>query len=118
MTLETFLQLCDDGAPIGETSPLLRALWLDRQGDWNGAHEAIQDGTDRKSAAIHAYLHRKEGDLWNARYWYNTAGRKPFPGSLEEEWRALAEEFSGSSETSPTLSSSPSARRTREASAG
>lgn len=44
------------------------------------------------AAAVHAYLHRKEGDIWNANYWYRTAGRKPFAGSLEEEWQALVDE--------------------------
>jgi hypothetical protein len=53
----------------------------------------VQEEQDKKSAAVHAYLHRKEGDLWNARYWYTTAGRKPFSGSLEEEWEALVREF-------------------------
>jgi hypothetical protein len=44
------------------------------------------------SAAVHAYLHRKEGDLWNANYWYRNAKRKPFTGSIDDEWKTLVEE--------------------------
>ena len=92
MTFEEFLSLCE-----AESEPKLashlKALWFDRQGDWDSAHEQIQDGHDKLSAALHAYLHRKEGDLWNARYWYNNAGKKPFNGSLDEEWEALVREF-------------------------
>jgi len=44
-------------------------------------------------AAVHAYLHRKEGDLSNAGYWYARAGRAMPVGTLEAEWRALAEEL-------------------------
>ena len=73
-------------------SPALKALCLDRQNLWQEAHEAIQDEHDAMSAAVHAYLHRKEGDIWNANYWYRSAGRKPFKGSLEAEWAALVEE--------------------------
>lgn len=93
MTIETFLSSCDSDTPPSPLSPRLKALWLDKRGEWEMAHAEIKDGTDPGSAAIHAYLHRKEGDLWNARYWYNQARRRPFEGSLEQEWSALAEEF-------------------------
>jgi len=74
-------------------SPILRALWLDGSGDWDAAHQLADDigGTD--GARVHAYLHRKEGDLSNARYWYRQAGRAPFDGTLDDEWTALAREF-------------------------
>ena len=39
--------------------------------------------------AVHAYLHRKEGEQWNADYWYRRAGRAYHRISLEEEWKAL-----------------------------
>jgi hypothetical protein len=93
MTIEAFLSLCDSDSLPSALPPLLKALWLDKRGEWEMAHAEIQDGSDRGSAAIHAYLHRKEGDLWNARYWYNQAKRRPFDGSFEQEWRDLAEEF-------------------------
>lgn len=63
-----------------------RALWLDMQGDWHAAHRIVQALSDTNAMWIHAYLHRKEPDIENARYWYRNAG-KPYPGgqSLEEE---------------------------------
>lgn len=77
------------GAPPALSPPLL-ALWWDARGDWAAAHEAAQAGEDAGSAWVHAYLHRKEGDLANAGYWYRRAG-KPMPaGTLDEEWRAIA----------------------------
>jgi hypothetical protein len=93
MTIEAFLSFCDSDTLPNALTPLLKALWLDRRGEWERAHAEIQDGSDPQSAAIHAYLHRKEGDHWNARYWYNQAKRRPFDGSFEKEWRDLAEEF-------------------------
>lgn len=72
---------------------LQRALQRDARGDWHGAHEAAQAGDDRDSAWVHAYLHRKEGDQWNAEYWYRRAGRPAFDGPLEQEWREIAEEL-------------------------
>lgn len=54
----------------------LQALWHDRKGDWATAHDLIDQLKDQSSAHVHAYLHRKEGDLWNADYWYNRAGQK------------------------------------------
>jgi hypothetical protein len=74
--------------PPGLT-PALRGLWHDHQGDWDAAHRAVQDAADPASAWVHAYLHRKEGDLWNAGYWYARAGRSPATGGLHEEWAAL-----------------------------
>ncbi len=74
-----------DGLP-----PLLRALWHDARGDWDRAHALAQDLETPDAALVHAYLHRKEGDLDNARYWYSRAGRRPATGSLDEEWTAIA----------------------------
>ena len=93
MDLAGFISLCDTNTLPADLSLPLQALWYDRKGDWTSAHEAVQDGNDNVSAAIHAYLHRKEGDLWNARYWYSAAGRKPFSRSLDEEWVELAIEL-------------------------
>ena len=68
-----------------------RALQCDAAGDWNGAHEAAQAGEDRHSAWVHAYLHRKEGDQFNAEYWYRRAAQPGFRGSLDDEWRHIAD---------------------------
>jgi len=66
--------------------PLLQALWHDARGDWSRAHELAQDIDDTNGAWVHAYLHRKEGDLANARYWYRRARKLEATDSLEDEW--------------------------------
>ena len=74
-----------------ELSHALRALWWDAKGDWHKAHGCAQQ--DEKTAAgpwVHAYLHRKEGDLTNAGYWYRRADRPVSTTSLEAEWAAIA----------------------------
>ena len=59
-----------------------RALWYDLNGDWDAAHSIVQTMSDINAMWIHAYLHRKEPDIWNAKYWYNRCG-KPYPGEIE-----------------------------------
>ncbi len=72
----------------------LEALNAEKNGDWDKAHELIQDLSTQEAAWIHAYLHRKEGDDWNARYWYSRAGKPFFKGSLDKEWQELYDAFS------------------------
>lgn len=79
--------------PPEALSPLLSALWLDRKGDWAGSHAIAQDIDTPEGAWVHAYLHRKEGDLWNADYWYRRAGRIRPTISLEREWEELVSAF-------------------------
>lgn len=77
--------------PPGKISVYLEALWHDGKDDWDKAHETIQDVEDKTAAWIHAYLHRKEGDVFNANYWYNRAGKR-MPGySLEQEWKEIVQ---------------------------
>lgn len=90
MTLDEFRAGLSRAAPPASLTPPLAALWWDAKGDWTRAHEAAQSGADAASAWVHAYLHRKEGDLANARYWYGRAGRTPATGPLDEEWAAIA----------------------------
>jgi len=73
--------------------PLLHALWHDAHGNWASAHALAQDVETADGARVHAYLHRKEGDAFNANYWYRRAGRPAFTGSLDEEWTAIATEL-------------------------
>lgn len=87
MTVDEFLG--SDVPPAGLSAPLL-ALWWDARGDWHRAHEAAQAGEDADSAWVHAYLHRKEGDLANAGYWYRRAGQAAARGSLGDEWAVIA----------------------------
>lgn len=67
----------------------LQALWHDAKGNWQIAHDLIDHLEDPTSAHVHAYLHRVEGDLWNARYWYNRAKQPEYKGGLKEEWEQL-----------------------------
>jgi hypothetical protein len=77
-------------APPDGLGSLLRALWYDAKGDWSRAHQMVQDEEGRDAAWVHAYLHRKEGDLSNASYWYRRAGRPMCGTSLEDEWEAIS----------------------------
>jgi hypothetical protein len=79
-----------DAAPPPGLVPALRALWWDARGDWNAAHEAAQEGEDADSAWVHALLHRREGDLANADYWYRRAGRRRPAVTLDQEWAEIA----------------------------
>jgi hypothetical protein len=47
----------------------------------------VQVMSDVNAMWIHAYLHRKEPDIWNAKYWYNRCG-KPYPGEMTFEAEA------------------------------
>ena len=74
--------------PEGLAAPLA-ALWWDAKGDWTQAHGMVDELETQDGMAVHAYLHRKEGALTNADYWYARAGRKFHRASLDEEWSAL-----------------------------
>ena len=76
-----------------EFTGALLALWWDGKGDWQKAHEIAQDVPDADGAWVHAYLHRKEGDLGNAAYWYRRAGREVAKDDLREEWERIVEEM-------------------------
>jgi hypothetical protein len=100
MTLEEFKRTLSDPKPP-DVEPALVALWHDALGDWEKAHNIAQDVDDEDGSWVHAYLHRKEGDLGNAGYWYRRASRPVASGSLNGEWNAIAEAL---------LSSSPKAK--------
>ncbi|MBN7812547.1 hypothetical protein J0A68_16450 [Algoriphagus sp. H41] len=74
-------------------SPILLALWHDGHGDWSSAHDQVDHLGGKSAARVHAYLHRKEGDQWNADYWYAQAGEKRPAHGLQEEWEELFERF-------------------------
>ncbi|MBS1750747.1 MAG: hypothetical protein JST63_12645 [Bacteroidetes bacterium] len=93
MELEYFSASLHQQDPPPAISVYLQALWYDGKGDWHKAHELIQDIDDKKAAWVHAYLHRKEGDQGNAKYWYSRAG-KTFPAvSLQQEWEMIVAAF-------------------------
>ena len=93
MDFEEFKQTISSGHPPADISSYLKALWFDAKGDWEKAHNIVQEGEDNTASWIHAYLHRKEGDVWNANYWYTKAGRR-MPGySLDQEWEEIVKEL-------------------------
>jgi len=76
-----------------DVSLYLKALWHDKKNEWDKAHSIAQDIHDPYGSWIHAYLHRVEGDEWNAQYWYSKANRR-MPGiALAEEWEQLVNYF-------------------------
>jgi len=91
MNLTEFQLSQNQSAPPSGLSLALQALWFDAKGDWNKAHELAQADGESAGDWVHAYLHRKEGDTSNARYWYTRAGKPVYSGSLEEEWAAITE---------------------------
>jgi len=89
MTLHEFkATLSSDEAPV--VAPLLQALWHDARGDWNEAHRLAQDVETTDGAWVHAYLHRKEGDVGNAAYWYGRAQQQVATDALDAEWQRIA----------------------------
>lgn len=93
MKIEEFRVSIRNGELPSELSTALIALWFDAIGDWTAAHDQLHDAVDSDSDWVHAYLHRKEGDLANAAYWYRRASRKVFKGSLKQEWNEMVTEF-------------------------
>jgi hypothetical protein len=92
-TLTEFKKSLNSEQPPAGIPVQLKSLWYDAKGDWHQAHAQVDHLSDQKSAWVHAYLHRKEGDIWNADYWYNKAQKTRPNLSLEEEWEQLVLQF-------------------------
>jgi hypothetical protein len=75
--------------PPAGISTALAALWWDAKGNWQAAHGLVDELETADGMAVHAYLHRKGGEQWNADYWYRRAGRTYHREDLGEEWSAL-----------------------------
>lgn len=80
--------------PAGIPAPLA-ALWWDAKGDWARAHALVDELESHDAMAVHAYLHRKEGEAWNADYWYKLAGREFHRTEFADEWQALVDGLTG-----------------------
>lgn len=93
MTFEEFLILLQNVHPPKAMNSLLLVLWHDAKGDWEKSHSIASEIDTKEGSLLHAYLHRKEGDLWNADYWYKRAGTKRINSSLDEEWKLLVQKF-------------------------
>ena len=81
----------NEDAPSNDWPEALKSLWYDAKGNWAASHDIAQEMHSPLGSWIHAYLHRKEGDEFNAGYWYRQADRPFFNGSLDEEHRNLVE---------------------------
>lgn len=94
MEYDDFIRSIDTGACPAELQPCLRALWYEAAGEWDTAHEIVQAMDDVTAARIHAYLHRREGDIWNSNYWHRRAGSE-FPEHMteDEEWECLVRQL-------------------------
>ena len=90
MTLDEFIQSAVEGdqLPPGLNNTQT-TLWQARAGQWDNAHDSCQNLPDPDGAWIHAWLHRQEGDLGNASYWYHRAGKTMPSTTLEEEWEHI-----------------------------
>ena len=93
MTLEEYIKSIEADRPPSGISETLRSLWWDKKGDWDRAHSIAQDIPSVQGSAVHAYLHREEGVLWNADYWYTRAGRTRPDVALDIEWQQLVDEM-------------------------
>jgi hypothetical protein len=94
MTLDQFTASLEETMPPAGLPPVLQALWYDANDDWEHAHEVAQSQEGEPAFdRLHAYLHRKEGDLPNAEYWYRQATEPIFDGSLYDEWQSLVNRY-------------------------
>ena len=93
MSFERFVASVAAGSPPAGVGPALLALWHDARGEWDRAHELAQADGGRDGDWVHAYLHRKEGDVMNAGYWYTRARRPAATGELAAEWEAIVREL-------------------------
>ena len=93
MTFEEFTATLAADTPRAGMPKLVEALWYDAKGNWEKAHDIAQEANTAAHCLLHAYLHRKEGDTWNANYWYTRAGRTMPSASLEAEWESIVKEF-------------------------
>jgi hypothetical protein len=95
MNIDEFKNTLKGDVPPVDLSLALQALWWEARGDWDKAHELAQTREDAEGNWVHAYLHRREGDVGNAGYWYRRAGRPIENGALEMEWAAIVRALLG-----------------------
>lgn len=93
--LPAFRASLGDDAPPDDVGLALQALWWEAKGDWDAGHELCNREGGYAGAWVHAYLHRVEGDLGNADYWYRRAGRSRPALAVEREWEEIARALLG-----------------------
>ena len=85
MTYDNFIQLTQKDTPPNELDRIHLALWYIMKDNWDMTHNIAQDINTETASWIHAYLHRQEGDISNAHYWYSRAGKDAYSGDLKPE---------------------------------
>ena len=80
---------------MGEGNLLIAALALCREGKWDDAHKIVQQDNSRLAAWLHGVIHQEEGDLSNARYWFNRAGRHEPDATTADELNHFEHELIG-----------------------
>jgi hypothetical protein len=95
ISFAAFRASLEEASPPAGVSPALAALWHNAKGDWEAAHRVAQSEDNAEGAWVHAYLHRVEGDLANAGYWYHRAGRPASQEPLPDEWTAIVKALLG-----------------------
>ncbi len=89
MSVTDFKRSLQQQQPPESYPPALRALWWTSKGQWNAAHDIVMAHGGADCAWVHAHLHRVEGDLDNARYWYRRAGKRVATADLAAEREAI-----------------------------
>jgi hypothetical protein len=97
MTYDDFILTIENDEQPPNLPLYLQALWYDAKDDWQKAHALIDSLDDKNSCWVHAYLHRKEGDIANADYWYRRANRQRYSVSLQKEWQDITIQLLGES---------------------
>jgi hypothetical protein len=90
MTLPEFTGSLNKSRPPARLPAALLALWWAGKDKWDEAHRIVMNEESKECAWVHAYLHRREGDRENARYWYRQAKRPVATGTLPTEWNEIA----------------------------
>lgn len=89
MTIQAFTDSINNSIPPKGSNIYMHAMWYDAKGDWHKAHSLVDSLHDETACWVHAYLHRKEGDVGNANYWYRKAGKQIPAVSLQQEWEQI-----------------------------
>jgi hypothetical protein len=95
VSIADFKASLSGAAPASSLAPPLAGLWWAAKDDWDKAHKIVQDEPTREASWVHAYLHRVEGDLGNAGYWYRQAGKPVAKDALDVEWERIASALIG-----------------------
>jgi len=90
MDFKEFVQSIDKNEKPRDVKVEAEALWIERSGDWEEAHRIVQSLESKEAFLVHAYLHRREGDIGNAEYWYRRAEKELPNIPLDEEWELIS----------------------------